>query len=95
VSLTARKRHRAQIVGDDVLSANLLDSAYIRGSKAKERRREEREKARKACNTRGFNVSRFLRQVEEDSGGSQVESGDDVESSQCLKKLPCTKTLNL
>ena len=53
---------------------NLLDSAYIRGSKAKERRREERGKAKKArIYIRGLYVSRFLRQAQEDSGASQVE----------------------
>ena len=53
---------------------DLLDSAYIRGSKAKERRREERGKAGKArIYTRGLYVSRFLRQAQEDSGASQVE----------------------
>jgi hypothetical protein len=39
------------------------------GSKVKERRREEREKAGKArIYTRGFHVSRFLKQAQEDSG---------------------------
>jgi hypothetical protein len=95
VSITVHKRHRAQIVGDDVLSVNLLDSAYIQRSKAKERKREEREKARKACNTKGFHVSRFLRQVKEKLGSGQIELGNNVELLQSLKKLPCTKTLNL
>jgi hypothetical protein len=50
---------------------DLLDFAYIRESKAKERRRKERGKAGKArIYIRGLYISRFLRQVQKDLGAS-------------------------
>jgi hypothetical protein len=44
VSVTARKRHKAQISRRRRTVCGLLDSAYIRGSKAKGRRRREEGK---------------------------------------------------
>jgi hypothetical protein len=44
------------------------------GSKAQERRREERERAKKAhIYTRGLYVSHFLRRAQEALGASQVK----------------------
>jgi len=47
VFVTVRKRRKAQMSRRERTVCDLLDSAYIRGSKAKERRRREEDEGRR------------------------------------------------
>ncbi len=83
-SVTARKRHKAQISRRRRTVCDLLDSAYIRGSKAKERRRREEGKgAVGAIYTEGGQSLGFH---EPGSGKGQLicpkDSARDIRSSQ-------------